>query len=64
MLETFTKGFLLSFLIEVTQVNTNLRSLIFHKQKRIPQPRDSQAVSRKNTAIPESIHRNRILTDR
>lgn len=46
MLETFTKGFLLSFLIEVTQGNTNLRSLIFHKQKRIPQPRNSQSFSR------------------
>ena len=47
MLGTFTKGFLLSFLIEVTQGNTNLHSFIFHKQKRTPQPRDSQAVSRK-----------------
>ena len=46
MLGTFTKGFLLSFLIEVTQGNTNLQSFIFHKQKRTPQPRDSQAVSR------------------
>lgn len=36
MLGTFTKGFLLSFLIEVTQGNTNLRSLIFHKQKKEP----------------------------
>lgn len=36
MLGTFTKGFLLSFLIEVTQGNANLRSLIFHKQKKNP----------------------------
>lgn len=27
---------LLSFLVEVTQGNTNLRSLIFHKQKKNP----------------------------
>lgn len=36
MLGTFTKGFLLSFLIEVTQGNTNLHSFIFHKQKKNP----------------------------
>ena len=43
MLGTFTKGFLLSFLIEVTQ--TYVLSF-FTSKKRIPQPRDSQAVSR------------------
>ena len=59
MLGTFTKGFLLSFLIEVTQ--TYIPSFSTNK-KRTPQPRDSQAVSQKNTAIPESVHRNRILT--
>lgn len=43
MLGTFTKGFLLSFLIEVTQ--TYIPSFSTNK-KRTPQPRDSQAVSR------------------
>ena len=61
MLGTFIKGFLISFIIEVTQ--TYIPSFSTNK-KRTPQPRDSQAVSRKNTAILESVHRNRILTDR
>lgn len=43
MLGTFTKGFLLSFLIEVTQ--TYIPSFSTNK-KRTPQPRDSQSFSR------------------
>ena len=43
MLGTFTKGFLISFIIEVTQ--TYIPSFSTNK-KRTPQPRDSQAVSR------------------